>query len=129
MYGATVILRAELSDNKNKNSGEERGSAVGGSGAQPCKGWGSRVRCGGSFPVPSLQPFPCVYYRGGLGAATGARKSAAGSRGAGPRPHAIPGASGAESRAASAQPPRTAPGPRTAPPAALRLTPKKAKSG
>lgn len=56
-------------------------------------------------PVPPSQPFPCVYYRGGLGAATGARKSAAGSRGAGPRPHAIPGASGAESRATPAPPP------------------------
>lgn len=31
---------------------------------------GSLVRRGGRPPVPPSQPFPCVYYRGGLGAAT-----------------------------------------------------------
>lgn len=77
-----------------------RRAAGGGSGMQLCKGWGSRALLRGEppHPVPPSQPFPSVYYRGGLGAATGARKSAAGGRGAGPRPHAIPGASGAAGR-------------------------------
>lgn len=104
VYEATLNItrRAENHNNNNNNNtrGEERASpagrkaAGGGSEAQPGEGRGPGARCVRSPPLPPAQPFPCVYYRGGLGAGTGARKSAGGSRGAGPRPHAIPGASG-----------------------------------